>query len=98
MTFLLKISGKNWLDISNPTSNKGTAIQFLQKEMNITPEQTMVFGDYLNDLEMLEAAYYSYAMKNAHENVKKTARFITESNTNLGVEKIIQQVIEAKAG
>jgi hydroxymethylpyrimidine pyrophosphatase-like HAD family hydrolase len=47
---------------------------------------------------MLEAAYYSYAMKNAHENVKKTARFITESNTNLGVEKIIQQVIEAKAG
>jgi Cof subfamily protein (haloacid dehalogenase superfamily) len=97
-TFLLKISGKNWLDISNPTSNKGTAIQFLQKEMNITPEQTMVFGDYLNDLEMLEAAYYSYAMKNAHENVKKTARFITESNTNLGVEKIIQQVIKAKAG
>ena len=50
------------------------------------------------DLEMLEAAYYSYAMKNAHENVKKTARFITESNTNLGVEKIIQQVIKAKAG
>ena len=66
--------------------------------MNITPEQTMVFGDYLNDLEMLEAAYYSYAMKNAHADIKKNARFITESNTNLGVEKIIQQVIEAKAG
>jgi len=93
--FLLKISGKNWLDISNPTSNKGTAIQFLQKEMNITSEQTMVFGDYLNDLEMLEAAYYSYAMKNAHEDVKKTARFITESHNNFGVEKVLNQVIEA---
>jgi hypothetical protein len=94
--FLLKISGKNWLDISNPTSNKGTAIQFLQKEMNITSEQTMVFGDYLNDLEMLEAAFYSYAMKNAHEDVKKTARFITESHNNFGVEKVLNQVIEAK--
>ena len=64
--------------------------------MNITSEQTMVFGDYLNDLEMLEAAFYSYAMKNAHEDVKKTARFITESHNNFGVEKVLNQVIEAK--
>tara|TARA_B110000003_G_scaffold208536_1_gene207401 strand:+ start:8700 stop:9512 length:813 start_codon:yes stop_codon:yes gene_type:complete len=96
-TFLLKISGKNWLDISNLNSNKGTAIQFLQEKMDITPDQTMVFGDYLNDLEMLEAAYFSYAMKNAHENVKKTARFITESHNNFGVEKVLNQVIKAKA-
>ena len=93
--FLLKISGKNWLDISNLNSNKGTAIQFLQEKMNITPEQTMVFGDYLNDLEMLEAATFSFAMKNAHEEVKKTARFMTENNSNLGVEKIIEQVLKA---
>lgn len=93
--FLLKISGKNWLDISNTTSNKGTAIQFLQKEMNINSEQTLVFGDYLNDLEMLEAAHFSYAMKNAHEEVKKAARFTTESHNNFGVEKIIDRVIDA---
>ena len=93
--FLLKISGKNWLDISNLNANKGTAIKFLQEKMSITPEQTMVFGDYLNDLEMLEAAKFSFAMKNAHEKVKKTARFITENNSNLGVEKIIEQVLKA---
>jgi Cof subfamily protein (haloacid dehalogenase superfamily) len=93
--YLLKISGKNWLDISNLNSNKGTAVKFLQEKMNINPEQTMVFGDYLNDLEMLEAATFSFAMKNAHEKVKKTARFITENNSNLGVEKIIEQVIKA---
>jgi hydroxymethylpyrimidine pyrophosphatase-like HAD family hydrolase len=83
------------LDISNLNSNKGTAIKFLQEKMNITPEQTMVFGDYLNDLEMLEAATFSFAMKNAHEEVKKTARFMTENNSNLGVEKIIEQVLKA---
>ncbi len=93
--FLLKISGKNWLDLSGQNSNKGTAIQYLQKKMYITPEQTMVFGDYLNDLEMLNVAHFSYAMKNAHSEVKKTARFITDSNTNFGVEKIVDQVIKA---
>ena len=93
--YLLKISGKNWLDISTLNSNKGTAIKFLQEKMNISPNQTMVFGDYLNDIEMLEVAKFSFAMKNAHEEVKKTARFMTESNSNLGVEKIIEQVINS---
>lgn len=94
--FLLKISGKNWLDISNQNSNKGTAVKYLQNEMKITPQETMVFGDYLNDLEMLECAHHSYAMENAHEDVKKTARFMTDSHNSFGVEKIIQQVIDSR--
>ena len=64
--------------------------------MKITPQETMVFGDYLNDLEMLECAHHSYAMENAHEDVKKTARFMTDSHNSFGVEKIIQQVIESR--
>lgn len=94
--FLLKISGKNWLDLSSPNSNKGTALKVVQEKMNITPEETAVFGDYLNDLEMLQCAYFSYAMKNAHPEVKKVARFETESNHNLGVEKVIAKIIDAK--
>lgn len=35
----------------------------------------MVFGDYLNDLEMMENAYYSYAMKNGHEKIKEVSNF-----------------------
>lgn len=93
-SFLLKISGKNWLDLSSQNSNKGTAIHFLQQRMNIKPAQTMVFGDYLNDLEMLDLAYFSYAMKNAHEEVKKRARFQTSTNDDLGIEKIIDLVLK----
>ena len=96
-SFLLKISGKNWLDLSNQNSNKGTAIKFLQQRMNINPNQTMVFGDYLNDLEMLDLAYFSYAMKNAHEDVKKRARFETSSNDDLGIEKIIDLILKEKS-
>ena len=56
----------------------------------------MVFGDYNNDLEMLELAYFSYAMENAHPNVKKAARFQTNSNNEEGVEMILEQLLSAK--
>ena len=95
--FLLKISGKNWLDLSSPTSNKGTALKVVQAKMNITPDETVVFGDYLNDLEMLQGAYFSYAMENAHPEVKKVARFETTSHNDLGVEKVIAEIIKAKS-
>jgi hydroxymethylpyrimidine pyrophosphatase-like HAD family hydrolase len=38
----------------------------VQKALGITPDQTKVFGDFLNDLEMMDAATYSSAMANAH--------------------------------
>lgn len=95
--FLLKISSINWLDLSNNGSNKGAALKVIQEQMNITPEETLVFGDYMNDLEMMDRAYFSYAMKNAHPEVIKKARFITESNDDFGVEKILDKVIKRKS-
>lgn len=93
---LLKISGKHWLDISSVKCNKGNALQKLQKRLNITEEETMVFGDYNNDLEMLQRAFFSYAMANAHPNVIETARFSTKSNDENGVEYILEQLVNAK--
>lgn len=94
---LLKISGNHWLDISSYGSNKGNALKVIQKQMNITPEETLVFGDYMNDLEMLDQAYFSYAMKNAHPEVIKTARFETDSNDDFGVENVLEEVIKSKS-
>ena len=53
----------------------------------------MVFGDYLNDLEMMESAYHSYAMENAHDDLKKVARFWAKKNTEYGVVEKIKEVI-----
>ena len=53
----------------------------------------MVFGDYLNDLEMMESAYYSYAMENAHEDLKKVSRFKAKKNTENGVVEKIKEVL-----
>jgi len=90
---LIKISGKNWLDISDKKANKGDTLKKVQEILNITKEETMVFGDYHNDIEMLQEADFSFAMKNAHEDIKKIANYATESNDNLGVEKVLEKLI-----
>lgn len=90
------VSGQNWLDISHKKANKGYALNILQKELGLEMKETMVFGDYNNDLQMLELAHYSYAMENAHPNVKKIANFETKSNNEQGVEFILQQLINSK--
>ena len=92
----IKVSGSNWVDIADLTANKGRAIQMLQQKYGISKEETMVFGDYNNDLEMIDQAFFSYAMANAHDNVKKAARFHTSSNNEAGVEVILQELIKAK--
>lgn len=92
----VKVSGKNWLDVSDNLANKGRAIKLLQQNYNISPEETLVFGDYNNDLDMLQQAKYSFAMENAHENVKDIANYYTKSNDEFGVELILEELIQAK--
>jgi len=94
---LIKISGKNWLDISNKKANKGNALRKVQKILNITKEETMVFGDYHNDIEMLKEADFSFAMQNAHKDIIEIANYTAESNDCFGVEKILNLLIKSNA-
>ena len=93
---LLKISGQNWLDISDKKANKGNALKHLQQLLNIGKNETMVFGDYHNDIEMMEEAKFSFAMENAHKDIKELAKFSTKSNDNFGVEKVLEKLISSK--
>lgn len=85
------VSAKIWLDVMNAEASKGAAIKHLQQTLGFTHEQTMSFGDYLNDLEMLKESYHSYAMENAHDTIKQTARFRAPSNREAGVLKVIKE-------
>lgn len=91
-------SGKYWLDMSSFGTNKGLAIKKVQDMFDIDYKETMVFGDHLNDLEMMKSAYYSYAMKNGHDDVKEIANFETKyTNEECGVIKTIkEEVLQAK--
>jgi Cof subfamily protein (haloacid dehalogenase superfamily) len=91
----VKVSGLNWVDLNHSNANKGYALEKVQKRFNISPEETMVFGDYNNDLEMLGKAKYSFAMENAHTNVLEVANFKTASNDDFGVERILEKLLSS---
>ncbi len=79
------VSGEHWVDVMGPDADKGRALRALQARLGVPPEQTMAFGDYFNDLGMLEAAGWSFAMANAHPDVRAAARFVAPSNDDDGV-------------
>jgi Cof subfamily protein (haloacid dehalogenase superfamily) len=84
------LSGYNWADITEKGVNKGHALSLLQKKHNIKPNECMAFGDYLNDCDMMALCEYSYAMANAHPDLKKICRFETSSNDENGVIEAIR--------
>lgn len=89
----ISIAGLVWLDMMVKGVNKGKAIQEIQASFGISEKETMVFGDYLNDLEMMKSAYYSYAMDNAHSDLLSVARFRAPSNDEDGVIQKINEML-----
>lgn len=91
------VSGQHWLDVMNKDINKGKAVEKLQNLLNILPSQTMSFGDYMNDIQMLENSKYSYAMENAHPSVKEVACYESGSNDDFGVLKTIKDYLDSNS-
>jgi len=87
------VSGKLWLDICHKEADKGIAIKNAQEVLKISKEETMAFGDYLNDVELLKNVGHSFAMENAHEDLKKIAKNIAKSNVENGVIEAIKEYV-----
>ena len=84
-------SGWNNLEIIQPGVNKGTGLARLAAHYGIAREQVMAFGDYWNDVEMLEWAGESFAMENADPQVRTHARYIAPYNAEDGVARTIEE-------
>lgn len=87
------VSGAVWVDINNKDINKGTALKKLQDDFSISYEETMSFGDFYNDVEMLQASHYSFVMENANDDMKQYGNFIARSNTEDGVIQAIEEYV-----
>ena len=92
-TLQVVVSGQHWLDVMEAHANKGSGIRHIQQALGITRDQTMVFGDFLNDLEMMDQATYSFAMANAHPVLAARARYRAPGNTDNGVVRTIKSVL-----
>lgn len=92
-THQVVVSGEHWIDVMNRGVNKGVALQGLQRTLGVTAAQTAAFGDFFNDVEMLRAADWSYAMANAHPDVAAVARHRAPSNAEQGVLTVIERLL-----
>ena len=90
----VKVSGAHWVDVSDLRAHKGHALKKVMEHFNISSKEIMVFGDYNNDLEMLELSDFSFAMANSHPNVLKSAKYTTGSNDEFGVETVLEKLVE----
>jgi Cof subfamily protein (haloacid dehalogenase superfamily) len=88
------VSGQHWLDVMPGGVTKGDAVERLQAELGITRDQTVAFGDYLNDLEMLDAAGWSFAMAGSHPQVLARARFAAPSHAEHGVVRVLESLLD----
>lgn len=73
------------VDIIPKHGSKAKTLLFLADHLGISRDDTIAFGDGLNDLEMLSQAGVGIAMGNAKEEVKKCANFVTKTNEDDGI-------------
>ena len=90
------LAGEQWLDTMDPGVSKGAAVKLLQESLMIRPEETMVFGDQLNDIEMLKRASHSFAVENARDEVKEAANFVAPSYKEDGVLQVLKAVLSGE--
>ena len=88
-------STPHWIDVMPSEINKGVAVRQLQASLGVRPDQTVIFGDYLNDLEMMGEATLSFAMANAHPEVIREANYLAPTNLEGGVLTVLRQILAA---
>ncbi len=89
---LIAKSAPTYLEITSSHINKGEAMEIFCKKKGISIENTLVFGDNYNDLDMFQRAGTSYVMANAPEEIKQKAENLTEDHNNDGIASILSKL------
>ena len=71
---------------------KGTSVEKLCEHLGIDINKTIAVGDYNNDISMFRASKAGVAVANACEDAKKAADFITVSNEEHAIAKVISDL------
>ena len=81
------------IEITDINAQKGIILEKVTKKMGIDKKDVMILGDSFNDYSMFEIFEESVAMENAISEIKKIAKYITDTNENHGVAKAIYKVL-----
>ena len=86
-------SGLDNIEFTSHKADKGLGVLALAKALGIKPEEIIAIGDSENDLAMLKVVGLPVAMGNAVDSVKNIAKYVTDTNVNDGVAKMIEKFI-----
>ena len=87
-------TGFYWLQSFHQEANKGRMLKRMARHLGISLSQTVVFGDYLNDLDMFAVAGRSIAVANALPEVRSAAHEIIASNAEQGVIMYLESLFD----
>ena len=79
------------IHLQSPGIDKGTALEALAQEMDLSPSDFLAIGDSLNDIQMLRTAGIGVTVANAHPDTKAVAAFVAEKEYGNGFVEIITQ-------
>jgi cof-like hydrolase len=85
--------GYYYTEVSSKNVDKWYAIEEIMKKENIAKEEVISFGDNNNDILMIKNAGLGVAMGHSNEQVKKVAKFVTQTNDEDGVAKALENII-----
>lgn len=97
-----KLAGKADVFISKPYflevmaygCGKGSSVLWLADYLNIPKEETMAFGDSMNDESMILGTEYGVAMSNGLEAIREKAKFVTrKTNNNDGIADFLEDFV-----
>ncbi|HBF37895.1 MAG TPA: Cof-type HAD-IIB family hydrolase [Firmicutes bacterium] len=86
-------SASNNIEVNYKGTSKGKGVEILARHYGIPREEIIAIGDNENDLSMIEYAGLGVAMGNALDFVKEKADYITDTNDNDGVAKVIDKFV-----
>jgi Cof subfamily protein (haloacid dehalogenase superfamily) len=86
-------SQPHYLDITHFDANKGEVLRRLSRHLDIPQDAIATVGDMPNDVLMFALSGLSIAMGQASEDVKRSARRVTRSNTQDGFAEAIERYV-----
>lgn len=81
------------IQVVSRESSKRAAIEKVRTALGLAMDEIAVFGDDLNDLEMIRAYPVSVAMGNGAEAVKSAAKYVTLSNDEGGIAHALRDIL-----
>ena len=77
-------------------ASKYNGVESIRKRLGFEKDESAVFGDDINDMEMIAGFENSVAMGNAVDEIKAAAKFVTKRNDEDGIAFAVENLLGAR--